>query len=123
MSFDEPASSGTMRAVVLERFGDPGVLPLGETGRPSPVRVLVRVHATGTNPVDAKLRQSGQWAQIPLHAVVGCDASGTVEETGPGVGDVAPGDEVWLTPEIFGNPHGSCAEYLVAPARVGADLA
>lgn len=108
-----------MRAVVLDRFGDPGVLRLGEveTPRPGAGEVLVRVHASGTNPVDAKIRQAGAWAQIPLPAVLGYDASGTVEEAGPGA-DLEPGEEVWLTPEIFGNRHGSYAELLVAPARI-----
>ena len=109
-----------MRAVILDRFGDPGVLRVGETERPRPGggEVLVRVHASGTNPVDAKIRQAGEWAQIALPAVIGYDASGTVEEAGPGVAGLAPGDEVWLTPEIFGNRHGSYAELLVVPARI-----
>ena len=109
-----------MRAVILDRFGEPGVLRVGEAERPRPGagEVLVRVHASGTNPVDAKIRQAGQWAQIALPAVIGYDASGVVEEAGPGVTDLAAGHEVWLTPEIFGNPHGSYAEFLVAPARI-----
>jgi NADPH2:quinone reductase len=112
--------SETMRAVVLERFGAPDVLRVQEIERPAagPGEVLVRVVASGTNPVDAKLRQAGEWAQIPLPAVIGYDASGTVEAVGPGVSDFAPGDEVWLTPEIFGNRHGSYAEYLVASERI-----
>jgi NADPH2:quinone reductase len=108
--------SQSMRAAVLDRFGDPDVLQVKEIERPQPGpgEVLVRVAASGTNPVDAKLRQAGEWAQIELPAVIGYDASGAVEEVGPGVADYAPGDEVWLTPEIFGNRHGSYAEYLVA---------
>jgi NADPH2:quinone reductase len=34
------------------------------------------------------------------------------------VRDFAPGDEVWCTPEIFGNRWGSYAEYTVADARI-----
>jgi NADPH2:quinone reductase len=113
-------SQTTMKAVVLDRFGEPGVLRLDEVERPRPDggEVLVRVHVTGTNPVDAKIRQAGQWAQIELPAVIGYDASGAVEQVGPGVTDFAVGDEVWLTPEIFGNRHGSYAELLVAPVRI-----
>jgi NADPH2:quinone reductase len=112
--------SETMRAAVLERFGAPDVLVVREVPRPRPGagEVLVRVVASGTNPVDAKLRQAGEWAQIELPAVIGYDASGTVEAVGPGVTDFARGDEVWLTPEIFGNRHGSYAEYLVASAGI-----
>ena len=85
-----------MKAAVLDRFGDPDVLRIGEVERPRPGggEVLVRVVASGTNPVDAKIRQAGEWAQIELPAVIGYDASGTVEEVGPGVTDLAPGDEV-----------------------------
>jgi NADPH2:quinone reductase len=110
----------TMRAAVLDRFGDPDVLQVKEIERPRPGagEVLVRVAVSGTNPVDAKLRQAGQWAQIELPAVIGYDASGAVEDVGPGVADFSPGDEVWLTPEIFGNRHGSYAEYLVASERI-----
>jgi NADPH2:quinone reductase len=112
--------SETMRAAVLDRFGGPDVFQVREIERPQPGpgELLVRVAASGTNPVDAKLRQAGEWAQIELPAVIGYDASGSVEAVGPGVADFAPGDEVWLSPEIFGNRHGSYAEYLVASERI-----
>src|SRR4051794_16768473 len=98
-------SAPTMRAAVLDRYGAPDVLQVTDRERPQPgpCEVLVRVHASGTNPVEAKIRQAGEWSQIPLPAVIGYDASGVVEEGGPGA-DLEPGTEVWLTPEIFGNP-------------------
>lgn len=109
-----------MRAVVIERFGDPSVLELKElpTPEPGPGQLLVRVVASGTNPVDAKIRANGQWAGIPLPAVLGFDVSGVVEQVGPGVSDFRPGDEVFYTPEIFGNRWGSYAEYEVVPAAI-----
>ncbi|HEY8486881.1 MAG TPA: zinc-dependent alcohol dehydrogenase family protein [Limnochordales bacterium] len=109
-----------MRAVVIERFGDPSVLELKElpTPQPGPGQLLVRVVASGTNPVDAKIRANGQWAGIPLPAVLGYDVSGVVEQVGPGVSDFQPGDEVFYTPEIFGNRWGSYAEYEVVPAAI-----
>lgn len=112
-------SGSSMRAAVLSAFGAPEALEVTQTDRPQPGpgEVLVRVHASGTNPVDAKIRQAGEWAQIPLPAVLGYDASGVVEEAGPGA-DLAAGEEVWLTPEIFGNRHGSYAEFLVAPTTI-----
>ncbi len=109
-----------MRAMVISRFGGPDVFELQERERPKPGpgQVLVRVVASGTNPVDAKIRQAGSWAQIPLPAVLGYDVSGVVEELGPGVTEFSAGDEVFYTPEIFGNPHGSYAEYTVASASI-----
>lgn len=109
-----------MRAMVIDRFGDPGVLQLRDIEKPQagPGELLVRIVASGTNPVDAKIRAAGTWAGIPLPAVLGYDASGVVEAVGPGVTDFAPGDEVYYTPEIFGNRHGSYAEYEPVPASI-----
>src|SRR3712207_1743357 len=106
--------------MVITRFGDPDVFELQEIERPAPGpgEVLVRVIASGTNPVDAKIRQAGSWAQIPFPAVLGYDVSGVVEALGAGVTGFAVGDEVFYTPEIFGNPHGSYAEYSVAAAGI-----
>ncbi len=109
-----------MRAMVITRFGGPDVFELQDRERPQPGpgEVLVRVVASGTNPVDAKIRQAGSWAGIPFPAVLGYDVSGVVEELGPGVTEFSVGDEVFYTPEIFGNPHGSYAEYTVASASI-----
>jgi NADPH:quinone reductase len=109
-----------MRAVVLPRFGPPEVLEIRDVPRPAPGpgQILVRVMASATNPVEAKLRASGSWAGIPLPAVIGYDAAGVVESLGSGVSDLAVGDEVFFTPEIFGNPHGTHAEYTVVAAAI-----
>jgi NADPH2:quinone reductase len=109
-----------MRAMVITKFGGPEVFEHHEIERPQPGagEVLVRVVASGTNPVDAKIRQAGSWAQIPFPAVLGYDVSGVVEEVGPGVTGLQAHDEVFYTPEIFGNPHGSYAEFTVASERI-----
>ena len=57
---------------------------------PQPVlresQVLVRIQASGVNPLDVKIRtgQAGH-AQQPLPAVLGLDMAGIVEEVGRGV--------------------------------------
>lgn len=109
-----------MRAMVISRFGGPDVFELQDRPRPvaGPCELLVRVVASGTNPVDAKIRQAGSWAGIPFPAVLGYDVSGVVEEVGPGVTGFKAGDEVFYTPEIFGNPNGSYADYTVAAASI-----
>lgn len=109
-----------MRAVVTSAFGGPEALVLTDLPVPSPgpADVLVRVIVSGTNPVDAKIRAAGSWAGIPLPAVLGYDVSGVIEAVGAAVTDLAVGDEVYFTPEIFGNRHGSYAEYTVAPASI-----
>ncbi|MFP2926334.1 zinc-dependent alcohol dehydrogenase family protein [Pyxidicoccus sp. 3LG] len=109
-----------MRAIVLPRFGGPELFEVRDvpTPTPGPGQVLVRVIASGTNPVDAKLRQDGTWAGLQPPSVIGYDASGVIEQVGPGVTDFKPGDEVFYTPEIFGNPHGTYAELNVVPASI-----
>jgi NADPH2:quinone reductase len=110
-----------MRAVVLDRFGGPEVLQLRDIPappEPGPGQILVRVHASGTNPVDAKLRQDASWAGLRPPLVLGYDASGVVERVGPGVTDFARGDEVYFTPEIFGTASGTYAELTVVPAAI-----
>jgi len=109
-----------MRAMVIPAFGGPELFELREVPRPAPGpgEVLVRVVASGTNPVDAKIRAAGSWARITPPAILGYDVSGVVEEIGPGVRDLAPGDDVFYTPEIFGNQSGSYAELNVASASI-----
>jgi NADPH2:quinone reductase len=69
--------------------------------------------------VDAKLRANGSSAGLEAPIILGADISGVVEEVGPGVTDLAPGDEVYYTPEVFGPlSNGSYAEYHVAKADI-----
>lgn len=109
-----------MRAVVLTGFGGPQCLELRDVEQPSPGvgELLVRVIASGANPVDAKIRANGRWAGLEPPVVIGYDAAGIVEAVGMGVTEFHPGDEVYYTPEIFGNPHGTYAEYNVVPAAI-----
>ena len=109
-----------MRAVVLKGFG--GLEMLGERDlpvpEPGPGEVLVRNLAVAVNPVDAKIRAAGRWAGVEPPFVLGYDAAGVVAKVGPGVKDLKEGDEVYYTPEIFGNPHGTYAEYTPVPAGI-----
>jgi NADPH2:quinone reductase len=53
---------------------------LGENG------VLIRIQASGVNPLDTKIRAGdAAHAKQPLPAVLGLDMAGTVEEVGNGV--------------------------------------
>ena len=110
-----------MRAMVIPRFGGPHLFEERDVERPQagPGEVLVRVIAAGTNPVDAKLRAAGGSRGLEAPVILGADVSGIVEEAGPGVTDLAPGDEVYYTPEVFGrNANGAYAEYNVAQAEI-----
>lgn len=108
------------RAMVIRKFGGPGELTSDEVDipDPGPGELLVRVMASGTNPVDAKIRANGAWAKLEMPAVLGYDVSGVVEKTGAGVSDFKEGDEVYYTPEIYGNSRGSYATHNLVAADV-----
>ncbi len=104
-----------MKALILKAFGGPESFELREVPKPVPQagQVLVRVHATSINPLDYQVRRGDYPDLVALPAITGHDVSGVVEAVGPGVTAVAPGDEVWYTPQIF-EGQGSYAEYHLA---------
>ena len=110
-----------MRAMVTPQFGGPDLFEEQNVEKPLPGtgEVLVRVVAAGTNPVDAKFRAAGDSIGLEAPIVLGADISGVVEEVGPGVTDLTPGDEAYYTPEVFGpGSNGAYAEYHVAKADI-----
>ncbi|MGH2805931.1 MAG: zinc-binding dehydrogenase [Actinomycetota bacterium] len=109
-----------MRAMVIRNFGGPEMFESRDLRRPDPRarEVLVRVVASSVNPVDTKIRAAGSWAGVVPPAVIGYDVSGVVEDAGREVTDLAIGDEVFFTAEIFGNPHGCYAEFTVADTSI-----
>lgn len=109
----------TMQAAVLTANATP--LTVGAIERPVAAagQVLVRVHASGVNPLDVKIHagQAGH-AKVQLPAILGIDLAGIVEAVGDGVDGFKVGDEVYgMTGGIGGVP-GSLAQY----AAVDADL-
>jgi NADPH:quinone reductase-like Zn-dependent oxidoreductase len=106
-----------MRAIIQKTFGGPEVLAVGEAERPRPLsgEVLVRVRASGVNPVDAAVR-SGAFPMLGEPPFgVGWDISGVVEEAAPGA-RFAVGDEVYGMP-FFPRAATGYAEYVAAPSR------
>ncbi|MET7277348.1 NADP-dependent oxidoreductase [Kribbella sp. NPDC005582] len=109
-----------MRAISQKEFGGPEVLQVVEVERPEPLptEVLVRVHAAGVNPVDAKTRAGSGVAGIlgepPF--ILGWDVSGVVEAVGHGVHTLNVGDEVYGMP-WFPRAASAYAEYVTAPSR------
>jgi NADPH:quinone reductase-like Zn-dependent oxidoreductase len=103
---------GMMRVVRLRAPGGPEQLAVEEAGRPrpGPGEALIRVHAA------AITRNELQWPVDRLPAIPSYELAGVVEETGPGVAGVRPGDEVFaLTPF---DRDGVAADYAVVPADV-----
>jgi NADPH:quinone reductase len=106
-----------MRAYVVER--PEAAFTQVDLPRPDPSagQVLVRVHASGVNPLDTKIRAGkAAHARQPLPAVLGLDMAGVVEEVGPGVTAFRPGDEVYGMVGGVGGLQGTLAENVVANA-------
>lgn len=109
----------TMKAVVLNAFDAP--LAVTETERPSagPGQVLVRIKASGVNPLDLKIAAGkADHAKVALPAILGIDMAGIVEGVGEGVTGFAPGQEVWGMTGGVGGVQGSLAEYAAVDARL-----
>ncbi|MVV47168.1 quinone oxidoreductase [Pseudomonas sp. PB120] len=108
-----------MRALIVDSANGP--LRLTSMQRPEPAagQVLVRIKASGLNPLDGKIR-AGQAAHAkqPLPAVLGIDLAGVVDALGEGVSGWVPGDEVYAMATGIGGAQGSLAEYAVVDARL-----
>jgi NADPH:quinone reductase-like Zn-dependent oxidoreductase len=115
-----PSRAGTMRAVVLDHFGDAGELRIADVSRPVPVagELLVRVVAAGLNPVDVTTRAgAGEAAGVlGFPVVLGHDFSGVVVEAPYEAFRLQPGDEVH---GVSAAPRttGSFAEFMTVPAQ------
>jgi NADPH:quinone reductase-like Zn-dependent oxidoreductase len=111
--------STTMTAAILEENNAP--FSIWEIARPAPAagQVLVRIAASGTNPLDIKIHAgAAAHARHPAPAILGLDLAGTVVECGDGVSRFQPGDEVYGMTGGVGGIQGSLAQY----AAVDADL-
>jgi NADPH2:quinone reductase len=89
-----------MRAMILDRYGDPDVIRFKDVPVPEPQEgeVLIRVGYAGVNPADSKLR-AGHAARlgyryVDFPFVIGMDAAGVVERTGANVTELRRGDRV-----------------------------
>ncbi len=108
-----------MKAIRINEFGGTDVMKLEDIERPVPApdEVLVKLYASGVNPVDCVIRSGGNDFLKPLLKLpmtLGWDAAGIIEETGSDVAGFKKGDEVYGVPNFPGD--GSYAEYCAAKA-------
>ncbi|MCW8887986.1 MAG: zinc-dependent alcohol dehydrogenase family protein [Gammaproteobacteria bacterium] len=104
-----------MKAILMEQAGSPEQLKLAEMAQPSiqqSDQLLIKIRAAGVNSIDTKLRANGTYYPDNMPAVLGCDGSGVVIETGSQVTRFKPGDEVYyFFGGIGGDEQGNYAEY------------
>ena len=103
----------TMMAVRIHEFGGPEVMRYEEVPRrePGPGECLVRLRASGVNPVDWKVREGFRDHSLPL--ILGWDGSGVIEGSGADVTRFEVGDEVYSSPDL--SRDGTYAQYIVIP--------
>ncbi|MCR3713752.1 zinc-dependent alcohol dehydrogenase family protein [Citrobacter freundii] len=109
-----------MTALVLKDYSVKAFTKMDlEIPVPAAGEVLVKIAASGVNPIDYKIREgSATYATPELPAVLGTDMAGVVIAVGDNVSNFSVGDEVYgLTGGVRGL-QGSLAQY----AAVDADL-
>ena len=113
------AAGDMMRAAILDGAREP--FRLASVARPKAAagEVLVRIKASGVNPLDTKIRAGvAAHARHPFPAILGIDLAGTVEVTGPDVTTFRAGDEVYGMTGGVGGVQGSLAEYAAVDAAL-----
>jgi NADPH2:quinone reductase len=111
-----------MRAAYYERKGPASkVLVVGDVPdpQPGPGEVRVKIHFSGINPTDTKLR--GGWdgsMEMPFPRMIPHqDGAGVIDRVGAGVPQARIGERVWIYEAQRGRPFGTAAEYVTVPAE------
>ena len=113
------STAPTMQALVLAAPNGALTPPWLPRPQADAGQVLVRIHASGVNPLDTKIRAgAAEHAQQPLPAVLGMDLAGVVEEVGQGVSRFKVGDAVYGFTGGIGGLQGSLAQYAAVDARL-----
>jgi NADPH2:quinone reductase len=87
-----------MRAIRIDRFGEPEVMRLEDIREPlpGPGEVVVEVRAAGVNPVDTYIRSGRYFPDLPLPYTPGIDAAGVILAIGEEVYHRRTGDRVYV---------------------------
>lgn len=106
-----------MRALLTTTYESDFVSTEIEKPTPKEGEVLIKIHASGVNPIDNKIRIGvSPYASPVLPAVLGTDLAGVVEAVGKNVTDFKIGDEVYgLAGGVLGL-QGTLAEYTAVDA-------
>ncbi|MBC3875929.1 NADP-dependent oxidoreductase [Undibacterium flavidum] len=103
-----------MKAFILDRYGKNSALQMKEVPIPNLLddEVLVQVHATGVNLLDAKVRNGKFKLLLPYKTpfILGHDVAGRVIKVGRNVRQFKAGDDVYSRPDD--HQIGTFAEYI-----------
>src|SRR5262249_21721149 len=109
-----------MKAIILEEFGGPEKLKLGEINTPTPgfEEVQIKIVCAAVNPVDWKIRLGLLRNRMPheFPIIPGWDASGIISALGKGVKKFKIGDEVIAYCRKSTIKWGTYAEYICVAA-------
>jgi len=114
-----------MKAIILEEYGLPNILEIGEIPKPVPNddEVLVKIHSASINDSDWGLVRGKPFVirlffglKKPKIAIPGIDISGKVEAVGDNVSSFNIGDEIYC--DLSGCGFGGFAEYVCVPEKV-----
>ncbi len=117
-----------MKAVLIRKQGGRENLRLEEIEKPKPCpgEILVQVKSCSLNYLDIFVRKGMPGLPVDLPRIGGGDISGVIEEIGPGVERLNPGDRVLIDPAISlpngqlgalgENANGGLAEYIAVPS-------
>lgn len=105
------------KVVMVHRLGGAEVLQIEdvEIGAPKEGEVRIRVQAIGLNRSEAMFRAGRYPVQPQLPTNIGYEASGVIEEVGPGVSGWKPGDSVCVMPNFRLGTYGVWAEEAIVP--------
>ncbi|HEY3869124.1 MAG TPA: NADPH:quinone reductase [Actinocrinis sp.] len=108
-----------MKAIIYTEPGDSDVLALQDrpVREPGPGEVRVRVHVSGVNPADWKVRREPDEGMLPGVLVPGEDGAGVVDAVGEGVDAGRVGQRVWLWEAAYQRTDGTAQEFTVLPSR------
>jgi NADPH2:quinone reductase len=114
-----------MRAVWYEKTGPAAdVLVTGDVSDPRPAagEVLVRVAASGINPIDVKWRKGLRVLEEGEKVIPHFDGAGVIEDIGDGVPKERLGERVWLFEAAWQRPSGTAAEFTALPSGLAVTL-
>ncbi len=114
-----------MKAAFYSRQGPAReVLQIGElsTPEPGPGEVRVKLHTSGVNPSDWKVRRGGFGRGLIAPLIIPhSDGAGIIDAVGPGAPNRI-GERVWIWNGQWKRPHGTAAQYIVVPSAQAVHL-